>query len=184
MRPPSRRLGPPTARGTPGLRGHAGCPASPRWPDRRSCRHEVGLECLDRYLDRRVGLLAPQFARGEDDCIEPLRILAGADRGSVGKDVAPAHRLDYAELTAGIAREAGMRRRMDFLVLTASPALKRAGPGAGRSKCTKDIAFASSSVILRLSRMPGRNGRPAAISSSPTRPCATTRRSSPKDQRL
>src|SRR6516225_5630044 len=114
MRPPSRRLGPPTARGTPGLWGHAGCPASPRWPDRRSCRHEVGLECLDRYLDRRVGLLAPQFARGEDDCIEPLRILAGADRGSVGKDVAPAHRLEHAELAAGIAREAGMRRRMDF----------------------------------------------------------------------
>src|SRR6516164_5488818 len=113
MRPPSRRLGPPTARGTPGLRGHAGCPAPPQWPDRYSSRREVGLECLDRYLDRRIGLVAPQFACGEDHCIEPLRVLAGADRGSVGKDVAPAHRLDDAELAAGIAREAGMLRRMD-----------------------------------------------------------------------
>jgi hypothetical protein len=43
-----------------------------------------------------------------------LRVLAGADRCGVGKDMAATHRLDRAELAAGIARKACVRRWVDI----------------------------------------------------------------------
>src|SRR5215472_13457598 len=101
---PSRRPGPPTARGMPDPRGYAGCLVSLRCPGPYSCRGKVGFEGFDRDPNRGVSLLAPQFAAGKDDRIEPLRVLAGADRRGVGKDVAAAHRLDRAELVASVAR--------------------------------------------------------------------------------
>src|SRR5262249_52401936 len=104
----------PTARETPGPRARAGCLAPPRGPDRRSCRRGVRFKGLDRHLDQRVGLLAPQFARGTDHRIEPLRVLASADRRRVRKDMAAATRLDRPELVAGIARQTGVRRRVDI----------------------------------------------------------------------
>src|SRR5437016_2436838 len=93
-----QRPRPPTARGKPDLPCPAGCPAPPRWPGRFSCRHEVGLERLDRHLERRIGFLAPQFPAAKDHRVEPLRALARSDRRSIGKHVAPANGLDRAEL--------------------------------------------------------------------------------------
>src|SRR5271166_1087067 len=105
----------PTARETPGPRGRAGCPTARRQLGRCSCRHEVGLEGFDRHLRCRVGLLAPQFAGTKDYGVKPLRVLAGAERRGVRKDVTAANRLDRPEFAAGVARQAGMRRRMDIL---------------------------------------------------------------------
>src|SRR5262249_9764985 len=79
-----------------------------------SYRRKVGLKSLDRDLDRWVGLLAPQFARGKHYRVEPLGVLASAARGGVGKDVAAANRLDRTELAASIARQTGMRHRVDI----------------------------------------------------------------------
>jgi hypothetical protein len=103
---PSRRPGPPTAHGTLGPRNRTGCLARPRSLGRYSCRPQVGFKSLDRDLNRGVGLLAPQFAPGEDHRIEPLRVLARPQRGGIRKHMASAHGLDRAELAAGIARQA------------------------------------------------------------------------------
>src|SRR4029077_10874124 len=106
------------ARETPDLRGRVGSPAPRRWLGRRSCRHPVGLENLDRHLDCRVYLLAPQFASSEDDRVEPLRALAGTDRRSIRKDVASAHRFDRAELAPRVAWQAGLRSRIDVFCVS------------------------------------------------------------------
>src|SRR5215470_2892935 len=101
------------ARRIPGTRGHVGYPAPLRWLGPCSCRGKVGFEGFDRNRNRGISLLAPQFAAGKDDRIEPLRVLASADCGGIGKDMAAAHSLDRAELAASVARQAGMGCRID-----------------------------------------------------------------------
>src|SRR5580658_2302969 len=72
-----------------------------------SCRLQIRLERVDRDLQRGVGILAPQFAAIEQHGVEPLRIVAFAERGGVRKDMAAADRLDDADFFACIARQTG-----------------------------------------------------------------------------
>src|SRR5580693_1115781 len=91
----------PTARGTPARRRRGGCwrrtASRAAWRRRRSCRFQIRLERLDRDLERRVGSRAPQFAAVEQHGVEPLRIVALAERGDIGKDMAAADRFDNAD---------------------------------------------------------------------------------------
>src|SRR6516225_6399940 len=61
----------------------------------RSCQLEIGLPGLDGDPDRRIGILAPQFAAIEAHGVKPLWTLASVDRVAIRKDVAPnnAHHL-------------------------------------------------------------------------------------------
>src|SRR6185436_18312811 len=87
----ARRPAPPTARGTPGLRHRTGCWERPAWRVARrrdrwwpcgSSRIEIGLERVDRDLERRIGIRAPQLLAREHHRIKPLRIVTvvGCDR--------------------------------------------------------------------------------------------------------
>src|SRR5262249_39980744 len=80
-----------------------------------SRRFKIGLPRLDRHRERRVGVLAPQFAALEAHGIEPLRVLACADRDGVGEDVEAAHAFDHARAAARVARQPGVGLRMDVL---------------------------------------------------------------------
>src|SRR5260370_29728470 len=78
-----------------------------------SRRFEIRLERVDRYLDGRIGVRAPELAALEYDGVEPLRAVALVDRERIGKGVATVHQLDDAEPAARVARQPGMRRRMN-----------------------------------------------------------------------
>src|SRR5580704_7638208 len=97
-------LPPATARGIPARRRCGGCwrPTASRaaWRRRRSCRFQIRLERVDRDFQRGIGSLAPQFAAVEQHGVEPLRIVALADRGGIGKDMAAAYRLDDTDFFA------------------------------------------------------------------------------------
>src|SRR5260370_13335746 len=80
--------------------------------DPASGRLEIGFPGIDRDLQFRVALGAPQFAALEAHGVEPPRILARARRIAVGKDVAAVHALDRAEMAADVARQARMPSRM------------------------------------------------------------------------
>src|ERR1700692_4976660 len=86
-----RKLPLATVRGIPARRACAECwrliVSRAAWRRRRSCRFQIRLERLDRDLERRVGSLAPQFAAVEQHGVEPLRIVALAERRYVGKDM-------------------------------------------------------------------------------------------------
>src|SRR5580698_8794025 len=105
---PAQTLPLPTARGTPARRRCEGCwrrtASRAARRRRRSCRFQIRLERVDRDLQRGIGILAPQFAAVEQYGVEPLRIVALAERGGVGKDVAAADRLDDADFFTRIAR--------------------------------------------------------------------------------
>src|SRR6202011_5517619 len=49
---------------------------------------EIRLECIDRDLDGRVGVRAPQLLALEHDGVEPLRVVALVDGHRVRKGVA------------------------------------------------------------------------------------------------
>src|SRR5262249_30700257 len=100
----SRNTGPPESTGIPGKLAAAA-----------SGRLEVGFPGIDRDLEFRVALRAPQLAAVEAHGIEPLRIFAGARRVAVGKDVAAVHALDGAHVAADVARQAGVRARVQVL---------------------------------------------------------------------
>ena len=74
-----------------------------------SRRIEIGLERVDRDLERRVGVGAPQLAPVEHHGVEPLRIVARSIASVSGEDVAAVHALDRADLAARVARQAGVR---------------------------------------------------------------------------
>src|SRR5262245_21559361 len=81
----------------------------------KSRRLEVGLERVDRDLEARLGVRAPQLGAVEHHGIEPLRIVALVDRDRVGERLAAVDELHHADLAAGVARQPGMRRRVDVL---------------------------------------------------------------------
>src|SRR5262249_29950226 len=83
--------------------------------DRASRRIEIGLERVDRDLQRGFGIGAPQFAAVERHGVEPLRIVAPVGGDRIRERMAAVHELDHADASAGIARQPGMRRRMDVL---------------------------------------------------------------------
>ena len=64
-------------------------------------------------LGIRIG--APQLAALEAHGVKPLRIFAGAGRMAVGKDVTAAHMLDDADMSAHIARQPRVCRRVHGL---------------------------------------------------------------------
>src|SRR5690606_4351161 len=74
---------------------------------------QIGLPGVDRDLQRRVGVIAPQFAPVEPYAIQPLRVLAGAERIAVGKNVETDHALDRADTAAHVARQPRVRAGMD-----------------------------------------------------------------------
>src|SRR5204862_2859961 len=111
--PPARKLPPPKAREIPDRARHSGrASGALHYP--RSYRLQVRFKGLDRDLQRSLRIVAPQFAAIEHDGVEPLRVLALADRDGVGKNVTAAQRLDHTDLVAGIARQSCMRFRMDI----------------------------------------------------------------------
>src|SRR5260370_37672843 len=98
---------------------HKGSPQSSGMPgrlaaDTASGRLEIGFPGIDRDLQFRFALGAPQFAALEAHGVEPLRILARARRIAVGKDVAAVHALDRAEVGADVARQARLPSRMQI----------------------------------------------------------------------
>ena len=68
---------------------------------------------VDRDCHRRVGGIAPQVGAVEAHGIEPLRVLAGALRVAVGKNVKADDALDDAGTPAHVARQPRVRRRID-----------------------------------------------------------------------
>src|SRR5499427_318977 len=108
----SRNTGPSASRGIPGTASVARRVAARSMAI--SGRLQIGLESFDRYRHRRIGVIAPQFARVEADGVEPLRMLALANRGSVREDVATLHALDNAGVPAHVTRQPGMRCWIDI----------------------------------------------------------------------
>src|SRR5262249_18521345 len=76
-------------------------------------RLQIGLPSFDRDLDRRIGGVAPKFTPVENHRVEPPRVLALAVGDRVRKHVATPDVFDNAAMSAGIARQAGMARRID-----------------------------------------------------------------------
>src|SRR3984957_4952025 len=97
-----------------------------------SCRLQIRLERVDRDLQRGIGSLAPQFAAVEQHGVEPLRIVAPAERGGVGKDMAAADRLDDTDFFARVAWEAGVGLGVNVFGAHAVAGLE-AGRGFGRA---------------------------------------------------
>src|SRR5712691_1288509 len=98
----SPKTGSPESSGIPGRLAAASA----------SGRLEIGFPGIDRDLQLRVALGAPQFAALEAHGVEPLRILAGARRIAVGKDMAAVRARDGAQVAPDIARQARMPARM------------------------------------------------------------------------
>src|SRR3954447_416327 len=104
MRAPSRRLAPPTAHETPDP-PYRGEYRAQRWLQAlqllhraSSCAFQIRLPGVDRHLEAGIGLVAPQLAAVERHGVEPLRVLAGADRVAVRKDVKTHHTFDAADM--------------------------------------------------------------------------------------
>src|SRR5262245_34341624 len=106
----SRNTGPSTSRGILGTASIARRAAVRAIMSRRL---KGRYPRLDRHLQSRIGASAPQFAAVEQHGIEPLRILALADRDAVREDVMPAHAFDHADAPSRVARQPGMRLGMD-----------------------------------------------------------------------
>src|SRR5215471_12946176 len=112
----------PKARETPGHRRRAGYQARPVPRGLRRCgccrtslgRLQIWLEGIDRYINCWIGIRAPQFAPIEDHRIEPLRVVALADRNRIREHVTAAAKFDHAELSAGVARQPRVRPGMDI----------------------------------------------------------------------
>ena len=79
-----------------------------------SSRLEIRLEGVDRYLERRIGIRAPQFATLENHRIEPLWIIAEIGRDRIREHVATVAKLDYSDLSASIARQSRVCLGMDI----------------------------------------------------------------------
>src|SRR6185503_12084765 len=91
---PSRTPALPTARGKPDPSG------SPP-----SCLFEIRLEQVRMHRGC-GGVAAPQLVRVEAHGVEPLRILALAERVGIGEDVRPVRADNRPRLVAAIARKA------------------------------------------------------------------------------
>ena len=103
-----------------------------------SGRVEIGLESLDRYLHGGIAVRSPQIAALEAHGVEPLRVVALAHRGAVGKHMGAVHALDRADLAAHIARQPRVGRRMDVLGAHAVARLVARRPlgGPARNSCS------------------------------------------------
>ena len=73
-------------------------------PPHISDRLQIGLEGLDRHAKRWVGVRSPELARGKYDRIQPLWILAPAEYGGVGENMAALHPLDRPDAPPRVAR--------------------------------------------------------------------------------
>src|SRR5215471_14705301 len=97
---------------TPGRCRRAESSEWPRWraPRRRrpSGRLQIGLERVDRDLDRGIGVAAPELAAIKHDRVEPLRVLAFFRRRRIRKHMTAVIALDHADMATYIARQAGM----------------------------------------------------------------------------
>src|SRR5467141_5348396 len=82
-------------------------------PGRALSRLQIRLPGLDRNLDGRIGVLAPEFAPVENHGVEPVRVLTLAVRDRVRKHVATPDAFDDPGMSTGIARQAGMAGRID-----------------------------------------------------------------------
>src|SRR4051794_14562904 len=74
---------------------------------------EIRLECVDRHLQRGIGVGAPELTRVEYHRVEPLRIVAAVYRGRVRKNLRAVIALDDPDMPAHIARQAGVRDGID-----------------------------------------------------------------------
>src|SRR5215468_7639482 len=118
----SQRPALPMARGTLGHHCRAVCRARPVLHVARQCDWcrallgglQIWLEGIDRYINCWIGIRAPQFAPIEDHSIEPLRVVALADRNRIREHVTAAAKFDHAELSAGVARQPRVRPGMDI----------------------------------------------------------------------
>src|SRR5215469_10872617 len=81
----SRNTGPASSRGMPGTASAARRAAV--GSTGMSGRIEIGLKGVDRNLQRRIAVRPPQLAPLEEHGIEPLRVIARAGGGAVGKNV-------------------------------------------------------------------------------------------------
>src|SRR5262249_47972312 len=74
-----------------------------------------GSDPTNAVLAGWAGARAPQLLALEHDGVEPLRVVALVDGHRVRKGVAAVHQFDHAETPACVARQAGVRGRMDVL---------------------------------------------------------------------